>query len=113
MELPDIKYEDLPEEMKELIPEDFEIEPLTPQDDYKPNLDPGHDAYMNRKMVRTLDEYITLQKIHQNKNSSKQEKWKKVKQASRYYKSNLYAIKDLDRDPKTAYNEASFDEKES
>jgi hypothetical protein len=66
---------------------------------------------MNRKIVRTLDEYAALQKIYENKNSSKKEKWKQIKKVSRYHKSFLYAVKDLDRDPTTYYNtEVSADE---
>jgi hypothetical protein len=113
MKLPEFEYNDLPDEMKEKISEeDFEIEPLVSQDEYTPKqLDPGKDAYMNRKIVRTLDEYAALQKIYENKNSSKKEKWKQIKKVSRYHKSFLYAVKDLDRDPTTYYNtEVSADE---
>jgi len=109
MDIPEFNYNELPKEMQEKVSEDFEIEPLQSQDDYKYEPKPGHDEYLNRKMIKTLDEYITLQKIHKNKESTKQEKWKKVKQASRYYKSNLYAVKNLDRDPRTAYDNVVFD----
>lgn len=105
MKLPEFEYKDLPEEMKEKISEEeFEIEPLVSQEDYKPNLDPGKDSYMNRKILRTLDEYASLQKIYQDKTTSKKDKWKKIKKTARYYKSFLYAVKDIDRDPKTTYN---------
>lgn len=105
MQLPEFEYKDLPDEMKEKVSEeDFEIEPLVSQDEYEPSIDPGKDSYLNRKIVRTLDEYASLQKIYQDKGTSKKEKWKKIKKTARYYKSFLYAVKDLDRDPKTAYN---------
>lgn len=106
MELPDFKYEDLPEDMREKLgPGEIEIEPLSPQDDYNPKeVNPGKDAYTNRKIVRTLDEYASLQKIYADKSATKKQKWKKVKQTSRYYKSFLYAIKDIDRDPQAYYN---------
>jgi hypothetical protein len=109
MELPDFKYEDLPEDMKEKLgPGEFVIEPLTPQDNYEPKeYDAGRDAYTNRKIIRTLDEYASLQKIYADKKTNKKQKWKKVKAVSRYYKSALYAIKDLDRDPTTYYNNDS------
>jgi hypothetical protein len=112
MKLPEFDYDDLPDEMKQKISkEEFEIEPLTPQDDYKPKeLDPGKDAYMNRKIIRTLDEYASLQKVYQNKKTTKKEKWKQIKQISRYHKSFLYAVKDLDRDPTTYYNQDSSNE---
>jgi hypothetical protein len=74
MKLPDVNWEDLPEEMKNKIPkEEFEIDPLTPQDEYE------------------------------DKKSSGKTKWQKVKKISRYFKSSLYAVKELDRDPKDLY----------
>lgn len=97
MDLPDIKYKDLPEEMQQRIPEgDFEVENLVPQEDYIPNEDPGNSAVLNRKIYKTLEELKALQKIHST-NSSKEEKWKKTKKVSRYYKSSLFEIKTLDK----------------
>jgi hypothetical protein len=107
MKLPEFEYSDLPEEMKEKVSqEDFEIEPLTPQgENYTPKeVTPGKDAYMNRKIIRTLDEYAALQKVYQDKKTSKKEKWKQIKKVARYHKSFLYAVKDIDRDPTTYYN---------
>lgn len=62
------------------------------------------DDYLNRKLTRQMDEIESLQNIHK-KELSKNETWKEVKKLQRYYKSSLYAIKDLDRDPKTYYND--------
>lgn len=50
-----------------------------------------------------MDELEALQKIHK-KELSKKETWKEVKKVAKYHKSFLYAVKDLDRDPKTYYN---------
>ncbi len=97
MDLPEIKYEDLPEEMQQRIPEgEIEVESLVPQDNYIPNQDEGHSAVLNRKIYKTLEELKALQKIHST-DSTKHEKWKKTKKISRYYKSSLFEIKTLDK----------------
>lgn len=104
MKLPDVNWEDLPEEMKTRISkEEFEIEPLTPQDEYEDKTSLERHAYLDRKLMKNLDEYVALQKIHQDKKSSGKTKWQKVKKISRYFKSSLYAVKELDRDPKDLY----------
>jgi ribosomal protein S21 len=61
------------------------------------------EDYLNRKLHRQMDELEALQKIHK-KELSKKETWKEVKKVAKYHKSFLYAVKDLDRDPKTYYN---------
>jgi hypothetical protein len=104
MKLPDVNWEDLPEEMKTRISkEEFEIDPLTPQDEYEDKTSLERHAYLDRKLMKNLDEYVALQKIHQDKKSSGKTKWQKVKKISRYFKSSLYAVKELDRDPKDLY----------
>lgn len=97
MDLPEIKYEDLPQEMQDRIPEgEIEVESLVPQDEYIPNEDPGNSSYVNRKIYKTLEELKSLQKIHSTE-GTKQDKWKKTKKVSRYYKSSLFEIKTLDK----------------
>lgn len=64
------------------------------------------DEYLNRKILRQLDEIEALEKIHK-KELSKGDTWKEMKKVSRYFKSSLYAIKTLDRDPIIPYNEDS------
>lgn len=106
MKLPDVKWEDLPEEMKSKIPkEEFEIQPLTPQDEYESKITPERHAYLDRQLLKNLDEFTALQQIHQNKKLSSKGRWQKVKKISRYFKSSLYAIKELDRNPNTLYND--------
>ena len=104
MKLPDVNWEDLPEEMKNKIPkEEFEIEPLTPDSDYQGGVSKERHAYLDRKLMKQMDEFIALQKLNQVKNASGKNKWQKVKKISRYFKSSLYAVKELDRDPKDLY----------
>lgn len=67
------------------------------------------DEYLNRKILRQLDEIEALEKIHK-KELSKGDTWKEMKKVSRYFKSSLYAIKTLDRDPNIPYNEDSSTE---
>ncbi|UYA57480.1 hypothetical protein SCREM1_23 [Synechococcus phage S-CREM1] len=97
MDLPEIKFEDLPQEMQDRIPEgDIEVESLVPQDEYTPNEDLSSSSYTTRKIYKTLEELKSLQKIHSTE-GTKQEKWKKTKKVARYYKSSLFEIKTLDK----------------
>jgi hypothetical protein len=54
------------------------------------------DDYLNRKIQKQLDEMKALQNVHK-KELGKNETWKEVKKVQRYFKSSLYAIKNIDR----------------
>lgn len=51
---------------------------------------------LDRQLLRKADQLDALRQIYES-GSSRKENWKKVKKASRYFKSSLYAIKDMDR----------------
>jgi predicted DNA-binding protein (UPF0251 family) len=54
------------------------------------------DDYLTRKIIRQMDELEALQNIHK-KELNKKETWQEMKKVQRYFKSSLYAIKNLDR----------------
>ena len=100
MNLPEFGKDEIPQEVIDKVGEDFEIVPLNDIEDPKPTVDKGKDDYLTRKVLKQLDEIGALENVYK-KNLSKQETWKEVKKVSRYFKSSLYAIKTLDRDPKS------------
>lgn len=66
----------------------------------------GRDEYLNRKILKQMDELGAIQKIHK-KDLSRKGTWKEMKKVSRYFKSSLYAIKTLDRGSEIPYNKDS------
>ena len=102
MEIPEFNKDEIPQEVIDKVGEDFEIVPLTTED-YKPLVDKGRDDYLNRKVLKQLDEMQALDNVYK-KNLSKKETWKEIKKISRYFKSPLYTIKSLDRGTDGEYN---------
>lgn len=96
MNLPEFNKDEIPQEILDKVGEDFEIIPLNNMEEYTSNINPGKDAYLSRKVLRQLDEMQALENIHK-KSLSKKQTWGKVKKISKYFKSSLYAIKNLDR----------------
>jgi hypothetical protein len=102
MEIPEFNKDEIPQEVIDKVGEDFEIVPLIPEN-YTPAVDKGRDDYLNRKVLKQLDEMQALNNVYK-KNLSKQETWKEIKKISRYFKSPLYTIKSLDREETGEYN---------
>jgi hypothetical protein len=98
MQLPEFEKDKLPQEVQDYIGDgELEIEVLNDiKDDYQPQITPEKNAYLDRKLLKSMDELVALQKI-QNKKLTKKEKWKEIKKVSRYFKSPLYEIKNLDK----------------
>lgn len=103
MNLPKINKEDLPEEMQErigdseIVIESFVDTISEEQIEELKNKSKDANASVDRRIQKKLDQLQHLQGIHDS-NKSKKENWKKIKKAARYFKSNLYEIKTLDRD---------------
>lgn len=106
MELPEFDVDKMPKEVTDKLGHDIEVVPLGNMDEYEPNVDPGRDEYLTRKLLRQLDEMKALEKVH-NKKLSKKQTWKEVKKVARYFKSPLYQIKALDRGANVPYNTES------
>lgn len=102
MNLPKINKEDLPEEMKERLGDsEIEVESFVDsiteeQIEELKNKSMEANASVDRRIQKKIDQLQYLQGLHDS-NKSKTENWKKIKKAARYFKSNLYEIKTLDR----------------
>jgi uncharacterized protein (DUF2164 family) len=102
MNLPKINKEDLPEEMQQRLGDgEIEIESFVDsiseeqiEELKQQSLDAN--ASVDRRIQKKLDQLQYLQGLHDS-NKSKKENWKKIKKAARYFKSNLYEVKSLDR----------------
>lgn len=75
--------------------EDLPEEILSSEQQDEDALQKKHEQ-LDRRLMRRADQLESLKKIYES-GSSRKENWKKVKKASRYFKSSLYAIKDMDR----------------
>jgi hypothetical protein len=101
MNLPKINKEDLPKEMQDKLGDsDIEVESFTDtiseeQMEQMKIKSQQANASVDRRIQKKLDQLQYLQGLHDS-NVSKKENWKKIKKASRYFKSNLYEIKTLD-----------------
>jgi hypothetical protein len=102
MKLPKINKEDLPEEMQERLGDsELEIESFIDsisEEEIQELNDRTEQANssVDRRIQKKLDQLQYLQGLYDS-NTSKKENWKKIKKASRYFKSNLYEVKSLDR----------------
>jgi hypothetical protein len=101
MNLPKINKEDLPQEMQDRLGNsDIEVESFTDsiseeQIEEMKMKSQEANASIDRRIQKKLDQLQYLQGLYDS-NLSKNENWKKVKKASRYFKSNLYEVKTLD-----------------
>jgi hypothetical protein len=101
MNLPKINKEDLPQELQDRLGDsDIEIESFADsiseeQIEEMKMKSQETNASIDRRIQKKLDQLQYLQGLYDS-NLSKNENWKKVKKASRYFKSNLYEVKTLD-----------------
>jgi len=95
-ELPKINKSDLPQEMQDKIDGDeVVIEPLVESvEEYDPTEMEQKHASLDRRLQKRADQLQALHKIY-DQSRPRKENWKKIKKASRYFKSNLYEIKTL------------------
>jgi TRAP-type mannitol/chloroaromatic compound transport system substrate-binding protein len=102
MNLPKINKEDLPEEMQERLGDaeleiDSLVDSISEEEIEELNSKAREsNAVADRKLLKKMDQLQHLQSLYNN-NNSKKENWKKIKKASRYFRSSLYEIKTLDR----------------
>lgn len=106
MELPDLpnfSKDELPEELQGKIDgSDVEITPLITElneevlEEQKRKFEERNQG-LDRRLMKKLDQLQYLKSLYEQK-ESKQKNWKKIKKASRYFRSAIYEAKTLDRD---------------
>jgi hypothetical protein len=102
MEIPQFTKDELPEELQELIDgDDVNITPIAPEltdemiEKQKQKSEEKNEK-LDRRLLKKLDELKTLKSLYDS-NASRKENWKKIKKASRYFRSSLYEVKTLDK----------------
>ena len=71
----------------------------------------SRDDYLNRKIMKQLDEIKALESIHKKELSDKQTR-NEVKKLSKYMQSSLYEIRCLDKESPMPYNNEDQDQTE-